>query len=166
MELDLIEQKRPRFSRRKPTGQPPDASACGKKCYGCGKLGHIIKNCCSKNKVRREKINMMKIKEWKQYLKKNSTETNPVIQKTYSKVSNETFTTDWQTMDTPKFSEDKRSNSEELRKQQQIINNIKRNLDSDSNNKQDLLQAITTKETKMQLKLLKKERKLPPLTRI
>ena len=69
-------------------------------------------------------------------------------------------------MDIPEFSKNKENDNEKLQKQQQIINDIKKNLNSNSNNEWNLFQTTITKETKMQLKLPKKKKKLPPLTGI
>ena len=51
MELNFIEQKYSQLNKKKFTRQPPDASARGKKCYGCNKFDYIAKNCHSKNKI-------------------------------------------------------------------------------------------------------------------
>ena len=52
-------------------------------------------------------------------------------------------------MNTFKFSKNKENNNEKFQKQQWIINDIKENLNSNSNNKQNLLQIIITEKIKM-----------------
>ena len=45
MELDAVHHKR-RFTKER-----NNKKRKALKCYACGKLGHIVKDCCSKNKV-------------------------------------------------------------------------------------------------------------------
>ena len=45
MELDAVHHKG-RFTKRR-----NNKKRKALKCYACGKLGHIVKDCCSKNKV-------------------------------------------------------------------------------------------------------------------
>lgn len=55
MELDVLTKGKVKQFKSKGRGKKPST----KECYGCGKPGHLIRNCRSKNKVRRPQLNVI-----------------------------------------------------------------------------------------------------------
>ena len=57
MELDAVHHKG-RFTKGR-----NNKKGKALKCYACGKLGHMAKDCCSKNKVHRQQLNTLN-RDW------------------------------------------------------------------------------------------------------
>ena len=116
MELNLIEKRRSRSNKRKSIRQPSDASAHEKKCYEYDKLDHIARNYRSKNKIRREEINIIEVKDLKQYFEEISTEADSATQEIRSKILNKIIAAEWQTVNILDIFNDKKSDNKEFRR--------------------------------------------------